>query len=419
MNLCKVILLGFLLFTTVVPDSFAAGKKSYAMSKKVFIEIEKVNVFLDQDKYLDAKVVLTKLLKKRLSKYEKAQVKYMLGSIEFQQGNPVNALSDFKEVLIAEGEIPELLYIRTLKTLAQLSLIQDELKNAKTYTLKLIEVNKDKPTAENYALLAQINYRLNDYPATVESINKSLGITSQKNKKPNENVLLLLNSAYFEMKSYQQMLPTLEQLIKLYPKPMYMLYLASIYGQLDQVDKQTVLMESLYENGDLKKSVQLINLANLYLSEKVPYKAASVLEKAIDDGVVVQNIRNLEMLSQAWMLAGNSQKSIATLALAAQKSEDGKLFFKKAYLHYNIGEWKDAEKSVFLALDKGLEKDKDIGEAWILVGMVRFNMQQFDKAILACEKALNIPSSREFALSWIKYIKSEQTKYEYMLEAIK
>lgn len=419
MNVCKLILLSFLLFSVSVPDVMAAQKKSYAMSKKVFKEIEKVNVLLDEENYLDAKRQLTKLLSKRLSKYEKAQINYMLGSIEFQQANPAQALQSFKKVLNAEGEMPELLYIRTLKTLAQLSLMQDELKNAKIYTLKLIEENKETPLAENYELLAQVNYRLEDYPATITSIEKLLSITKEEGKKSKENVLLLLNSTYFEMKSYQQMIPTLETLIKLYPKPMYMLYLASIYGQLDRIDKQTVLMESLYENGELNNSVQLINLTNLYLSEKVPYKAAIVLAKAIDDGVVEKNSRNLEMLSQAWMLAGNNQASIEALSIAAKQVDDGKLFFKKAYLHYNIAEWPQAEKSILMALDKGLSSDKEVGEAWILLGMVRFNMHQFDKAIIACEKALNIDTSREFALSWINYIKSEQTKHEYMLEAIK
>ena len=127
MNVCKAILLALLLCSTFVPESFAAHKKSYAMSKKVFVEIEKVNVFLDQDKYSEAKTLLTKLLKKRLSNYEKAQTHYMLGSIAFQQGHSLKALSYFKKVLSAEGEMPEILYIRTLKTLAQLSLMQEAL----------------------------------------------------------------------------------------------------------------------------------------------------------------------------------------------------------------------------------------------------------------------------------------------------
>lgn len=418
MKLISVILLTLLL-SAFISDAYAAQRKSYAMSKKVFKEIEKVNLLLDEDKNVKAKKLLTKLLDKRLSKYEKAQVYYMLGSISFQQGNSAEALNNFKQVLKAEGEMPELLYKRTLKTLAQLSLIQEALPEAKTYALKLIALNQDKPLAEDYSLLAQVNYRLEDYPATVDSVNTSLAITKQKNKKPKENVLLLLNSAYFEMKSFNEMIPTLEQIIKLYPKPMYVLYLASIYGQIDRFDKQTVLMESLYENGDLKRGIQVINLANLYLSEKVPYKAAVILAKAMDDKVIDKDIHNLEMLSQAWMLAGDNQKSIKALALAAKQSKDGVLYFKKAYLHYNLGEWQQAEKSVFLAFDKGLDKDKDIGEAWLLVGMVRFYQHHFDKAIMACEKAVAISSSRELGLSWIKYIKSEQTKYESMLEVIK
>lgn len=414
-NIILVIFLAVLL----LPNADAAQKKSYAMSKKVFQEIEKVNLLLDKDDFSGANKELTELLSKRLSTYEKAQVNYMLGSIAYQQGNTPKAIEKFKRVLKAEGDMPELLYLRTLKTLAQLSLIEESLNEAKTYSLKLIDLHKAKPLAEDYALLAQVHYRLGDYPATIKSVNQSIAITRQNNKKPKENVLLLLNSAYFEMKNFELMIPVLEHIIKLYPKPMYMLYLSSIYGQLDHIDKQTVIMESLYENGDLKKGNQLINLANLYLSEKVPFKAATVLERAMQEDVIETNIHNLEMLSQAWMLAGNSQKSIVALSKAAEQSADGQLYFKQAYLHYNLAEWALAEQSVFLALDKGLANDKDIGEAWLLIGMVRFYQQHFDKAIIACQKASEISASKELALSWIKYIQSEQSKYEYMLEITK
>ena len=160
---------------------------------------------------------------------------------------------------------------------------------------------------------------------------------------------------------------------------------------------------------------QLRNLASLYMSEKVPYKGALVLEKAIKDGAVEGNKRNFEMLSQAWRLAAQIPESIEALGEAARLSEDGKNYLKKAYLHFDSAQWAETEKSIFSSLDKGLDEEFE-GEAWLLLGMTRFNMRQFDKGIEACEKAKTFSKSAQLAKQWISYISTEKDKYN-MLKA--
>jgi tetratricopeptide (TPR) repeat protein len=80
---------------------------------------------------------------------------------------------------------------------------------------------------------------------------------------------------------------------------------------------------------------------------------------------------------------------------------------------FDMAKWKKAEQALMEAFDKGMN-DKHNGEAWLLLGMTRFKLSQFDKAIEACEKASKFKNSAKHAKQWITYIANEKLKYESM-----
>ncbi len=407
-----LILLLLALLTSLGVNS--KDKKTYAMSLAVFKYIEHANKLVEEGNTPEAIEVINGGLKRRSSKYEKAQLHTLLGSIYYRNSEEEKAYLSFARVLESAGGMPVMMHKQTLKTLAQLSMVKEDYQKAKEYCEQLIEISEEKDQLE-YALLAQAYYKLEEWQNALRAALAGLEAANQLQKTPDENLLLLLNAVHYEMKELSEMAGVLELLIKHYPKQTYILYLASVYGQLDQLNKQTVLMESLYEDGRITEGSQLRNLASLYMSEKVPYKGALILEKAIKEGVLEKNQRNFEMLSQAWRLAAHKQESIDALAEAAKHSTDGKNYLKKAYLHFDGAQWIEAEKSILQSLDKGLEEEFK-GEAWLLLGMTRFNMKQFDKAVEACEIAKTFSKSTKLAGQWISYITTEKNKFN-MLKA--
>lgn len=394
-------------------NSFAKDKKTYAISQKVFKEVSIANKYIDLEQFDEAKTVLTELFKKRLSKYEQAQIWYMLASINYQVSDIPNAFSSFKHVLEFEGNIPESLLLGTLRTLTQLAMMEGNFKQASVFSEKLVDIALI-PHAADHALLAQAYYKVELIDKAVIAIERARKITKEALKPPKENVMVLQNAIYFSKKYLTKMVTTLNTLVEYYPKPSYYIFLASIHGQLDQLKKQTIIMESLYEKGHLTKGSLLTNLASLYLSEKVPFKSAVLLEKEISAGNIKKSKRHYEMLSQAWRLAAEDQKALIALGEAAELDKDGDLYVKKAYLHYDLAEWNNAEKAIKLALNKGISEDKVKGEAWLLLGMVQFNLMAYDKAIEACQSAAKYTKSTALAERWIKYIVSEQRKVELM-----
>jgi tetratricopeptide (TPR) repeat protein len=121
------------------------------------------------------------------------------------------------------------------------------------------------------------------------------------------------------------MIDVVKELIVYYPKDTYVLTLAGIYSELGDTKKQLALTEVLYEKGMLNTSSHITNLGNLYLLHGLPYKAATLLEKEMNENIVESNERNLRLLSQAWYQAREDEKAIPPLERAAGMSEDGEL----------------------------------------------------------------------------------------------
>ena len=387
-------------------------KKTYALDQRLYKVLEQVNVAIDEERDQDALDLMAGAESRytRLEPYDYAQMNYMRGSIYYKLEDEDKALEAFTKVMDAEGQMPEYMEQQVLKTLMQLNLVRENYPEAKLYGEKMI-AGLEKPKSDDYALLAQVYYKMKEFEDALTAAIKSRELYVADGKVPKENLLLLQNATYFEMKRMEDMIEVLNTLLVNYPKPTYVLYLASIYGQLDELQKQLILMEGLYDADLLDEQSQFVNLASLYLSERVPYKAAVLLDKHIKDGSVEGTKRNYEMLAQAWRLAAETDDALVAMGQAASLSDDGVLYLRKAYMHYDSAQWSETESAVNMALDKGLEGDMQ-GEAYLLLGMTQFSMNRFDDAIAACIKARDFDKSENLAKRWITYISREQDKYE-------
>jgi tetratricopeptide (TPR) repeat protein len=416
MKLASIVIIFYSLFC-VFGANVAEAKRSYAISIFVFKEMEKANLLVEQKEFSEALLGLSDLLERRSSKYEKAQIHSLMGSIYYRNSDLQNAISSFIKVLDSAGDMPVTLHAQTLKTLTQLNLVTENFQEARVYGEQLVEIAGEALKPVDFALLAQANYKLEDWDRALKAALAGREMYVAMQKIPEQNLLLLLNAIYFELGQLDNMRGVLEELIKHYPKKSYVLYLASVYAQLERLDKQTVLMESLYEDGQIVEGSQLRNLASLYLSENTPYKGAIVLEKALEKGQLKSTASNLALLAQAWRLAAEREKAIVTLSQAAKISDNGDNYLQKAYLHFEMAQWKDAVNTLRLGIEKGLS-EKLTGEAWLLMGMAHFKLKEYRKAIEACEQVEDHETAYKNAQSWISYISSEERKVESMREIL-
>ena len=386
-----------------------AAKSDLGIGIKVFEKMQEAQVQIDAKNYAAALTMLDELLlQSGLNNYEIAQTLSIKGSVYFQQEEIAKALEIFKKVITYEN-IPKGFLEINLRTLAQLSFMEDDYQASLDYARQLQNIS-ETPDANNYMLIGQIYYKLENYAKALENINIAIKLEQDIGKQVKENWLLILNAVYYSLNDYPNMIKVLEQIIALYPRERYMLSLAAVYGQLEKTEKQLLLMEPLYDKGLLTQESELLNLANLMLLHKAPYKGAKIIEKGFADKNIKRTKRNLEMAAQAWQLAAEDEKSVVFLAEAAELSEDGNTYMTLGQTYMNLYRWKDAESALEKALKKGdLRKE---GDTHLLLGMTRFHQKQYLSARRAFVDAKDHDYSAKLAEQWITYMRQEQEKEE-------
>lgn len=385
-----------------------AAEAVVGMSKKVYDAINEVQLLIDAENYDEALEKLQKMRERKLTSYETAHILNMTGYTYYQQDQLLKSLEVYNEAL-AQPDLPDSQVRTLLITAAQVALVAEKYKEAEALARRLIaSPGKVPPPPMSHMILAQALISQERYAEAREPILKAIEDQRAAGQQPRENWLALLSAVYFNMEDYPSMREVLYELVTLYPKEQYLVNLAALHGQLGETDKQLALVESLLDDGRLEKGNHLFNLANLFLAHQLPYKAANLLDQEMKAERIEVTQRNLELLSQAWFLAGEQRKAIPPLERAAALADDGELYVRAARLYMDIYEWKKAEEAAKAAVEKGgLRK---LGDAWLLQGMALARRDKFKPARKMFRKAADFEESGKWARQWIKFIDNEEQR---------
>ena len=391
-------------------------RKTPSMSEKVYNKLTEAQELIEAKDYDAGLAALSDLAREpKLSHYEKAQLYNYFAYTYFTLERYEDAISSYEKVL-EQPDLPEALETNSLYTLAQLYFIIENYRKAVDIINRWFALT-EKPTENAYMLLGQGYYQLEDYKNSLVPLKKAYGMVTGRGDTPKENLLLLLRVNYFNLNDYENMLDVLKELVVYYPKPEYWLTMAGTYSELKRLDKQMSILEMLYEGGRLLRGNQQLNLANLYMLHEAPYKAAVLLEKGMGEGKIEENIRNLRLLSQAWLQAQESEKSLPPLIQAARLSKDGELDMRIAQAYINLYRYEEAVDALRTAFKKGGLKRAD--QANIMLGLALFETQKFDASLDAFQAASKDKRSRKAAETWLGYVNSEKNRKKQLEESLK
>jgi len=322
--------------------------------------------------------------------------------LEDASGNCINSPETEGE-LIYEGENVMMGYAKSAEDLA----LNDQL-NGKLRTGDIAKYDKDN---FDYIVLAnQVKNKLktdlasirkssDKYPVIEDAIRgletdaKNLAIGPTK-----EQWWLLLRAAYFELEEMDKVKEVLERLVVEWSKKEYWTQLSAFYGQDRQEESQMAAYQTAYHEGFLEKSSEFVQMAQLYLSVEVPYEAAKLLQKAMDEDKLDKEVKNWKLLSQSWFLAQYDDNAILALREAAKLSDDGELDIRLARSLSNIADFKGCVDSAKVAIKKGDLKRLD--DSYITLGMCQFETAMYDdsKASFASAK-IDADARNEIALN--------------------
>ncbi|MCY4362038.1 MAG: tetratricopeptide repeat protein [Gammaproteobacteria bacterium] len=390
-------------------------RKTPSMSEKVYKKLTEAQELIEAKDYVAGLAALSDLASEpKLSNYEKAQLYNYFAYTYFTLERYEDAIASYEQVL-AQPDLPEALETNSLYTLAQLYFIIEDYQKAVDIINRWFTVT-EKPTENAYMLLGQGYYQLEQYENSLVPLKKAYAMVKGRGDIPKQNLLLLLRVDYYNLGDYENMLEILKELVELYPKVEYWLTMAGTYSELKRLDKQMSILEMMYEAGSLQRGNQQLNLANLYMLHEAPYKAAVLLEKGMGEGKIEENIRNLRLLSQAWLQAQENEKSLPPLIQAAKLTKDGELDMRLAQAYINLYRYDEAIKSLRTAFKKGGLKRPD--QANIMLGLALFETQNFDDSLEAFRAASKDKRSRKAAETWLGYVTSEKQRKKQLEESL-
>ena len=132
-----------------------------------------------------------------------------------------------------------------------------------------------------------------------------------------ENWYVLLSFAHFQQEDYGEVRDIHKLLLANWPMKRYWTSLAGTYAELGDQDSLFAAYDAVHTQGLLEAETELVTMAQLYMQHDVPYKAGVLLESEMKNGRVSRNANNYRLLSQAWSLAQEDERSIPALREAA------------------------------------------------------------------------------------------------------
>jgi len=388
----------------LAPPTWAQKESSFTVGELAYKKLTGAQELMGEERYAEASKALDELAKKKLNDHETALLHQTRGYILSSTERWDAAIEAFRSCL-AQDALPPGAQLGVRYNLAQLYLMRERYGEAQR-EFELWFAEAENPGSEAWYMLATAYALGDDYGKALRPAEKAVATSAT----PKQRYLQLLLTLYFEKRDFPKLAGVLERLVTHFPKKSYWMQLAAVYAELGRDEQSLAVTQLAYQQGLLTEDAELRRLAQLYLYNQLPYRAALVMEEALESGAVESDPEAWELLANSWVQAHEFERSLPALERAAQLSDTGDLYTRLGQIHLERQEWAKAERALARALEQGkLEKR---GKTWVLLGVARYSADRLDPAAEAFAKAREFESSRSAASQWLTHIERQRTVRE-------
>jgi tetratricopeptide (TPR) repeat protein len=393
-----------------------------SMSEATYKKLAEAQELVEAKDFAAAENVLNDMLGRRskLNGNEIGQVYNILGFVHFSNENYPAAIRAYEQVLAQGEDVPEGLEVQTLYTLAQLSFVNEQYQQALDYMESWI-AKADNPGAEPHIFMGQVYYQMENFPAAIQQIERGIALARERNIPIKEQWWALLNFLYYEQENWPKTLETLEILVRDFPKRDYWIRLAGIHAQQGNDKESLWTYEGADVGGFLTQQSDLTNYAGTLMQAELPWRAARVLDRGIEDEVIERTDETLQQLGQAWQLAQEVKKAIPVLEQAGKLSDEGKIYERLASLYLDNDQLEECVDAANGAIDKGgLRQEQAV---YLVRGMCQSNQGNAADArdsFVSCRTIArrdDDETNRRICQQWINYLDNEQQREEQLRRA--
>lgn len=414
MGLALVTMVGNIAIGSAMAQEEESSSGSATLSTAVARVVGDAYNDLQSDNYVAGIAKLENLLAQRggsMSPFEKGTVYELIAGAKAQLDPPDyrGALAAFQKALDTGGlPIERTRQIRF--NMAQLYFAEERYQEAINFLqdyIRWAEANAQPVSANTYYILAAAYYQLDRYREARRPMERAVS----KLESPKKGYYELLNAIYANIGESTATVRAslLVKMINFWPdSSAYWSQLAQVY-QSDGKDKEAAaVLESAYRAGLITEKNQIRTLIQYYNFLDTPYRGAKLLEKEMAAGKFERTIPNLELLAQLWSQSREHKKAIKILRELAQKSPNGKYYYRLGQSLLADEQWAESIKMLRSGISKGLDAKKT-GDSWLLIGTALYSINsddvdQLKKARDAFRNAAKYSASRKRANEWINYI---------------
>lgn len=397
---------------TVFAQASECGKKrnvgNKALDESTWNQLNRVYEDVGDKRYDKAYEQLQKMLNRAgRAAYLRSVLNQALAQVEWSRENYDPALEYFEKA-VELNALPDQAHFAMTYQIAQLYFIQERYREAlDKLELWLCHSPRDKITSAAYVLKASIYAQQGEYAESLKAIDRAIELDDD----PKERWYQLKLGSHYELEQYTQTAQTLELIISRWPqKRTYWTQLSQIYLNLKQDEKALAVIALAYRIGLLDKQGDITYLSSLYSNSDVPFKAALVLEKGIKDGVVASTRNHWTAVADSWYSAEEMENSLVAYESAGKASEDGMIDLRRGYILVDLERWPDALNALNDTLGKGSLTEQKTGEAYLLRGMIQFNLGNFDGASADWAEAGRFDRVRDAAEQWMNHLREDRQR---------
>ncbi|MBU3022277.1 lipopolysaccharide assembly protein LapB [Aestuariibacter sp. A3R04] len=335
--------------------------------------------------------------------FDKAYVNRFVGNlIASQEGKGMEAFG-YLEKSVNPKVLNDTEHSQTLKLLGDLSMQEQKYTEAVNYYDKWMDFTC-KEDAQVYTRKAQALYEQKKFDEVVPTADKAIALNKQAGK-PDKNPYLLKLSAFYESKKFPQTVSVAEELVNLFPdNATYWIQLASFYMLVERFDKAVQTFDIAYMAGFLDKDSHIKQLASLYANAGNPHKAAKVLEKYLNSGLLKKDAEMYASVANSFHQAKDYKDAAKFYGKAAQVDSDPEYYRKQGTLLLVAEDYRGAITALNKALERGVEDEAKIHFSLM---EANFYLGNYKKAFEHVQIAKKDKSLRRNAIAWEPYIKDK------------
>jgi len=368
-----------------------------SVGKKVGKAFEAYNVEAEDGSNIDNALAL--LLDINAKKdYDVAFLNRFIGIMYAQKGEEKKSL-EYLNKAVEPDILNEVEQGDSLKTIGDLQMQVEGYKEALIAYDAWMDFT-GKSDANVWLKIAQANLALKDYAKAIVPADNAIAALGDK---INQNPFVIKLNAYYERKMFKECVDVLETAVQVLPEvQLFWTQLASFYAMVEDYPKSLSTLDLAYKKGYLDKESQIIMLANLYAQSEIPHKAAVLLEKHIDSGVVKRDDKNLFTLANSWHAAQHIDKAASYYGELAKMTNLSKHYSKQGMLLNQDEQFAKAIVALKKAIEIGVKNPGRLNQS---IAESYFYLENYKQAYVYVKRALKDPKSRRTAKGWVNFIK--------------